>query len=178
MRFGPFFIYTTSVVVAAGGLWAVLVIGSHLSAAQDLSGTWTLRPLNAAGAAGSPSGQLRIEQSGQFMWLFAGDTRADLRMIDALPQQAIAPAASAPAASAPVGGAAPAAGKTRYLLAGGNVSATFELIDMPDVWKLTLVGLEPGVYQATRESPTPQPADQTHANPAAPSSLPSATSAP
>jgi hypothetical protein len=149
MRFAPFWVYSISLIVAACGLWAVLVAGSHLSAVQDLSGTWTLRPLNAADSAAAPSGQLRIEQSGQYMWLFAGDTRADLRLIDAPPQ--------------------PSA-KAHYLLAGDKASATFELIEMPDVWKLTLVGLSPGIYRATREAPPPT-AGQEPASQAGPSAL-------
>jgi hypothetical protein len=151
MRFGHIFVYATSLIVAAAGLWAVLVVGSHLSAPQDLSGDWTLRPLHPAvengPEAGSQSAQLRIEQSGQFMWIFAGKKRGNLRMIDAQAQ----PAAGSPTAAGQAAGAGTET-KTRYSLAGGNVTATFELIEIPDVWKLTLVGLEPGVYRATREA--------------------------
>src|SRR5271155_1353401 len=135
MRFGPFWVYTISLIVATAGLWAVLAGGSHLTAVQDFSGAWTLRPLDGERTGGAASGQLRIEQSGQFMRLFADDGQADVRLVDAGTQ---------------------GSAKPRFVLGGGKVLATFEPIEMPDVWKLTLVGLEPGVYRATRGISTAQ----------------------
>jgi hypothetical protein len=173
MRFGPFFVYAVSLIVATAGLWVVLAIGSHLSAPLDLSGDWTLVPLHAAAGngaggaagAGAQTVQLRIEQSGQFMWIFDGDKRADLRMIDAQQQ----PAATAPTTTGHTAVSA-AGSNTRYSLASGSVSANFELIDAPDAWKLTLVGMEPGVYRATRKAPE-APVDQSESDSSPPANL-------
>ena len=60
--------YALMVVVSGAALWAVLAIGSRLSAPTDLAGTWTIDPLDAI-TDGLTPGNFSIDQSGRFAML-------------------------------------------------------------------------------------------------------------
>lgn len=140
MRAGAMGFYVTSVVVAGLALWGILAKGERLSAVRDLSGTWTLMPTDQWGKVRPDEAekQLTVDQSGRFLRLTAGKTTADVKLMEAT-----------------AGGGTASEGTARYLLAGADASATFEPTGPGDVWKLTLTGLQPGVYWATRPSVAP-----------------------
>jgi hypothetical protein len=57
------------IVVLIAGLWAVLAIGSHLVAPEDLAGKWKLQST----IRGIPDDNLNIEQSGRFYQITFND---------------------------------------------------------------------------------------------------------
>jgi hypothetical protein len=76
-------IYLVMVVALAGGLWAVLAIGSTLHAPVDLAGRWELSPSNAPGRFGT---EMTIEQSGEFFQIyFDRGPRLDLKLKEQKP---------------------------------------------------------------------------------------------
>jgi hypothetical protein len=69
------------ILVLIAGLWAVLAMGSHLVAPEDLAGKWKLQSV----IHGIPDDCLNIEQSGRFYQItFDVDhgTRLDLKWTD------------------------------------------------------------------------------------------------
>jgi hypothetical protein len=56
--------YVVTMLVFAGGLWAILRIGSHLRAARNIAGEWQIA-LQSVRA--TPANRLSIHQSGRFL---------------------------------------------------------------------------------------------------------------
>ncbi|QOV89531.1 hypothetical protein [Humisphaera borealis] len=85
-------IYVVMLVVAAGGLWAVMRLGSRLDAAADLGGEWTFDsgPLGPEADGPERLGKgFHIDQSGRFLRVrFDNGRQLDLRA-QQLPEGAI-----------------------------------------------------------------------------------------
>jgi len=72
----PAAVYLVMIVVLIAGLWAVLAMGSHLVAPEDLAGKWKLQSI----IHGIPDDNLDIEQSGRFYQVsFESGTRLNLK---------------------------------------------------------------------------------------------------
>ncbi len=75
----PAVVYLAMIVVLVAGLWAVLAIGSHLVAPEDLAGKWKLQST----IHGIPDENANIEQSGRFYQITFNDGKTlDLKWTD------------------------------------------------------------------------------------------------
>ncbi len=77
----PTVVYIGMLLVLVIGLWAVLAMGAHVSAPEDLAGKWQLQST----VRGIPDDTMTIEQSGRFFQvIFEHGPHLDLKLTDDL----------------------------------------------------------------------------------------------
>ena len=70
-------VYILMFVIAAGGLWVILILGRAATAPDDLSGTWTVEWLTQPPLDSDPppgAAQMHVSQSGRFFNVRFGDS--------------------------------------------------------------------------------------------------------
>jgi hypothetical protein len=75
-------VYILMFVIAAGGLWVILILGRAANAPDDLSGNWTVEWITAPPPKSDPPGEparMQVAHSGRFFMVQFGE-REPLRM--------------------------------------------------------------------------------------------------